>query len=174
MKPPCRGASQCFPVNPTNDSQEITMSPNFNCPKCPSSVTEPVHITYSKGVRIGSYTTMSGLSHSLAPPEPRSAVLVPAIFAMTVSVWAAFFFPTILQLLGLGWWSDLRVYDPPSLIFGAATGLVSGTAMAIRRASWNLYEHVKEYRRWKSKRFCQRCGYVYSGRDFSKRQRQLS
>jgi hypothetical protein len=150
------------------------MSPNFKCPKCRSSATEPVHITHAKGVRIGSYTTMSGLSHSLAPPEPRSVVLVPTIFAMTFSVWASFLFPTIAQLLDLGWWSDLRVYDQPSLIFGVGTGSIFGFAMAVRRATWNLDEHAVRYKRWKSKRFCQRCGYVYSGRDFSKRQHQLS
>lgn len=138
-----------------------TSHQHHTCPSCRSRAIEPVPTTYAKGVRIGRYVTLSGLSHALAPPEPKSEVFTPWCVLIVVMALGYFGYPYLDELVHPRSIETLEALGLNRLLVSCLLGITISLSLAFHRVLWNLNHFSADLRLWQNSFYCRRCGQVH-------------
>lgn len=136
----------------------------MQCPECGSHYTQAVPLAYRQSVRTGhnGHQSISEFGQELEPPQARSEVLVPMIYAVALFGVTFVLLPAEITWFDLGWPQQLLTSTLGR--FGIA-GMAAFSLLVYLSAcaiADNLTGHAREMDDWGRTVVCRRCGTQFS------------
>lgn len=135
----------------------------MQCPECGSHYTQAVPLAYRQSIRTGynGHQSISEFGQELEPPQARSEVLVPMLYAVALFGVTFVLLPTEITWLDLGWSQQLSTSTLGRLGIAGVAAISLLVYLSARAIADNLTGHAGEMHHWERGVVCRRCGHRF-------------
>ena len=135
----------------------------MQCPECGSHYTQAVPLAYRQSIRTGynGHQSISEFGQELEPPQARSEVLVPMLYAVALFGVTFVLLPAEITWFDLGWPQQLLTSTFGRLGLAGAAAMSLLVYLSACAIAENLTDHAREMDDWEHTIVCRRCGYRF-------------
>ena len=136
----------------------------MQCPECGSHYTQAVPLAYRQSIRTGynGHQSISEFGQELGPPQARSELLVPMLYAAALFGVTFVLLPTEITWLDLGWPQQLLTSTLGRLGIAGVAAMSLLVYLSACAIADNLTGHAREMNDWERTVVCRRCGAQFS------------
>lgn len=136
----------------------------MQCPECGSHYTQAVPLAYRQSIRTGynGHQSISDFGQSLEPPQARSEVLVPMLYAAALFGAIFVLLPTEITWFDIEWPQLLLTSTLGRLAIAVAAAFSLLIYLSACAIADNLTDHAEKLDEWERMVVCRRCGEQFS------------
>jgi hypothetical protein len=136
----------------------------MQCPECDSHYTQAVPLAYRQSIRTGynGHQSISEFGQELEPPQARSEVLVPMLYAVALFGVTFLLLPTEITWFDIEWPQLLLTSTLGRLAIAGAAAFSLLIYLSACAIADNLTDHAEKLDEWERTVVCRRCGGQFS------------